>query len=117
MEKMVGRGWAMCMRQMWGVSVHEQVLSHTVDDLGNADADSGSYSGACDGDCYVNMNITSTQIYIYIYMLMLLMITLMAAGWPSQWSKAEQPLMFDLMCRLGPVVPCVDDMDVWFIGA
>lgn len=55
------------MRQMWGVSVHEQVLSHTVDDLGNADADSGSYSGACDGDCYVNMNITSTQIYIYIY--------------------------------------------------
>ena len=46
------------MRQMWGVSVHEQVLSHTVDDFGNADADSGSYSGACDGDCYVNMNIT-----------------------------------------------------------
>ena len=45
------------------------------------------------------------------------MIILMAAGWSSQWSKAEQPLMFDLMCRLGPVVPCVDDMDVWFIGA
>ena len=42
---------------------------------------------------------------------------MMAAGWSSLFSKAEQPLMFDLMCRLGPVVPWVDDMNAWFIGA